>query len=61
MLTKADKISRTDLDKVAAATQKTLRNIPRAYPELIVTSSEKGLGIDILRATVARLMRDHAR
>jgi GTP-binding protein len=31
------------------------RKHPAAYPELIVTSSEKGRGIDDLRAIIATL------
>lgn len=56
VLTKADKISHAELEKVTAATHKTLSKHPAAFPDLIVTSSEKDLGIDVLRATIARLL-----
>lgn len=57
VLTKADKISR-DLDgepvaRVVAATAEALRRRPAAHPEILVTSSEKGWGIDRLRAEIA--------
>lgn len=29
---------------------------PAAYPEMIVTSSEKGWGVDVLRAVIATLV-----
>jgi GTP-binding protein len=29
---------------------------PAAYPELILTSSEKGMGVETLRATIAGLI-----
>lgn len=55
VMTKADKISKAELDKNIAQTRETLSKHPAAYPELIVTSSEKGLGIETLRATIATL------
>lgn len=55
VMTKADKISKAELDKNIAQTREALSKHPAAYPELIVTSSEKGLGIETLRATIATL------
>ena len=55
VMTKADKISKVELDKNIAQTREALSKHPAAYPELIVTSSEKGLGIETLRATIATL------
>ncbi|MGE0054509.1 MAG: ribosome biogenesis GTP-binding protein YihA/YsxC [Hyphomicrobium sp.] len=60
VLTKADKVSRGELEKVAEATRQALGKHAAAYPEIIVTSSEKGTGIDILRGTIARLLMQHA-
>ncbi|MEZ5898610.1 MAG: ribosome biogenesis GTP-binding protein YihA/YsxC [Hyphomicrobiaceae bacterium] len=60
VLTKADKVSRAELEKVAEATRQALGKHAAAYPEIIVTSSEKGTGIDILRGTIARLLMQHA-
>ena len=52
VLTKADKIKRTDLDAVEARTIEEVRTRPAAHPEVLVTSSETGLGMDRLRAAV---------
>lgn len=55
VMTKADKISKAELDQNIDQTRMALSKHPAAYPELIVTSSEKGLGIETLRATIATL------
>lgn len=52
VLTKADKIKASELEKVIAATQAEARKHVAAYPEIHVTSSEKGLGIAQLRGAV---------
>jgi GTP-binding protein len=52
VLTKTDKIKASELDKVAEATAAEVRKHVAAYPELHLTSSEKGMGIDALRAAV---------
>jgi GTP-binding protein len=52
VLTKADKIKATDLAEVTVRTEAEARRHPAAHPEIIVTSSEKGLGMDRLRAAV---------
>ncbi|WP_425500895.1 ribosome biogenesis GTP-binding protein YihA/YsxC [Roseovarius faecimaris] len=56
VLTKADKINATTLEKTLAQTRKRLQNHTAAFPELILTSSEKGDGIPTLRATIAALI-----
>jgi GTP-binding protein len=55
VLTKADKVSRAELEQNIEQSRAALSKHPAAYPELIVTSSEKGLGIETLRATIATL------
>lgn len=55
VMTKSDKISKAELEKNIDQTRMALSKHPAAYPELIVTSSEKGLGIETLRATIAML------
>ncbi|HCO54886.1 MAG TPA: YihA family ribosome biogenesis GTP-binding protein, partial [Pelagibacterium sp.] len=55
VLTKADKLSEKDLGGVLEATARFIVKRPAAHPEIILTSSEKGLGIDTLRQEVARL------
>lgn len=52
VLTKADKIKASELEAVTAAVQAEARKHPAAYPEVHVTSSEKGMGIAELRAAV---------
>jgi len=52
VLTKADKIKASELAAVAERTAEEARKRPAAHPEIIATSSEKGLGIAELRAAV---------
>ncbi|HYJ53877.1 MAG TPA: YihA family ribosome biogenesis GTP-binding protein, partial [Allosphingosinicella sp.] len=52
ILTKADKIKASALAEVTARTEEEARKHPAAHPEIIATSSEKGLGMDRLRAAV---------
>ncbi len=53
VLTKADKVKEKDRDKVLAQVRTTLAKHPAAYPELVLTSAEKGTGIETLRAIIA--------
>ena len=55
VLTKADKLSTADQDKTLAQVRAALAKHPAAYPELVVTSSEKGAGIPTLRSIIAGL------
>jgi GTP-binding protein len=55
VLTKVDKISRADREAVIAQVQGALAKHPAAYPQIVVTSSEKGEGIKTLRALIATL------
>lgn len=55
VLTKADKVKASDRPAVLDQVRGAARRHPAAYPELVVTSSETGLGIDSLRAIVATL------
>lgn len=52
VLTKTDKIKASDLAAVQAATEVEARKHPAAHPQVIATSSEKGMGIAELRAAV---------
>jgi GTP-binding protein len=56
VLTKADKPGQGELARVLEAVKADLTKHPAAYPEMIVTSAEKGEGIDLLRAAIAALM-----
>jgi GTP-binding protein len=55
VLTKADKVKAAELEAVLDQVREAARRHPAAYPELVVTSSEKGRGIDDLRAIIATL------
>jgi len=55
VMTKADKPRGKDLDQAIANTRKVLARHPAAYPEIILTSSEKGDGLETLRATIATM------
>jgi GTP-binding protein len=52
VLTKTDKIKASELAKVREATETEARKHAAAHPEIIATSSEKGMGIAELRAAV---------
>ncbi|WP_230770208.1 ribosome biogenesis GTP-binding protein YihA/YsxC [Sphingomonas sp. Leaf4] len=52
VLTKTDKIKASELDAVYAAVAEEVRKRPAAHPDVISTSSEKGMGIAELRAAV---------
>ncbi len=53
VLTKADKPPARDLERVLAATGAALARRPAAFPGILVTSSETGRGIDVMRSVVA--------
>ena len=55
VLTKVDKINRTERTAVIEQVKGALAKHPAAYPEIVVTSSEKGEGIETLRALIATL------
>ena len=55
VLTKADKISAAAREKVLTQVRERLSKHPAAYPEIVLTSSEKGEGIPTLRAIIATL------
>jgi GTP-binding protein len=57
VLTKTDKIKVADLHKVIAATEAALADHPAAFPTALVTSSEKGAGLEELRATMAAILK----
>lgn len=52
VLTKADKIKASALEKVATDVAAEGRKHPAAYPHVHVTSAEKGMGIEELRAAI---------
>ncbi len=58
VLTKIDKISAAQFDRVQAETAAQLAKHPAAHPEIIATSAEKRLGIGDLRAAIVELIRN---
>lgn len=52
VLTKADKVKSAELDEVVRATVDEARRHPAAHPDIVLTSSETGLGIAELRTAV---------
>lgn len=56
VLTKADKVKLVDREKVLNQVRGELAKHPAAFPEMVLTSSEKGDGIEQLRAIIATLI-----
>ena len=55
VLTKSDKVKAAERDKVLEQVRGALAKHPAAYPEIVLTSSEKGDGIATLRSIIAHL------
>ncbi|WP_068311845.1 ribosome biogenesis GTP-binding protein YihA/YsxC [Polycladidibacter hongkongensis] len=55
VLTKADKIKPGQLARMKEATLDALKKRPAAHPVVLATSSEKGVGMDEVRATMLQL------
>ncbi|SFL54271.1 ribosome biogenesis GTP-binding protein YihA/YsxC [Shimia aestuarii] len=55
VLTKADKVKEKDREKVLKQVREKLSKHPAAFPEIVLTSSEKGDGLAELRAIIAGL------
>ena len=55
VMTKMDKLSRPEREKNLGQVRAALSKHPAAYPEIVMTSSEKGDGIETLRAIIAGL------
>ncbi|MFD3190990.1 ribosome biogenesis GTP-binding protein YihA/YsxC [Sedimentitalea sp. HM32M-2] len=56
VLTKADKVKAADRARVLDQVRTALARHPAAFPEIVMTSSEKGDGITTLRAIIAGLI-----
>ena len=59
VLTKADKVKPQHLAEVVATTRDALAEHPAAFARLIATSSQKGSGVEDLRAEIAALAAAH--
>jgi GTP-binding protein len=57
-LTKCDKVNQAEMEKRIDAIAEELKSHVAAHPNLIVTSSVKGEGIESLRAALAALVRE---
>ena len=55
VLTKIDKISDTKINEIVKATKDEIAKHAAAYVRILITSSEKNIGIDDLRAEIALL------
>lgn len=55
VVTKADKVKEAERAKILDQVRGALAKHPAAYPEIVVTSSEKGWGIPTLRSIIATL------
>jgi len=58
VLTKADQVKATELEKNIAETTAALAKHPAAFPEVLVTSSRSGAGMPELRAAMVRLLKE---
>jgi GTP-binding protein len=60
VLTKVDKIKAYALDALIEGTAKSIKSHAAAFPEVIATSSEKGIGIAELRAAIAKILAERS-
>jgi GTP-binding protein len=58
ILTKCDKVNQAEMEKRIGAVTEELKSHVAAHPDLIVTSSVKGDGIESLRAALAALVSE---
>ncbi len=58
VLTKADRVKSSDLERRVTETTVALAKRPAAFPEILVTSSHDGTGMPQLRAAIVRVMRE---
>jgi len=56
VLTKLDKVKGKDRENILGQVRSNLQKHPAAFPEIILTSSEKGWGIQTLRSVIAMLV-----
>ena len=60
VLTKADQLKATELQKRIAEVEAALAKRPAAFPQVLPTSSREGQGIPELRAAIARLKAERS-
>jgi GTP-binding protein len=59
VLTKGDALKAADKQFMTEATYDEIKRRPAAFPEVLLTSSEKGEGIPELRAAIGRVLAEH--
>lgn len=57
ILTKIDKISRKDQEIVLKKTEETAKKHVACYPEILMTSSEKNIGIEAVRSQFLKVLK----
>lgn len=57
VLTKLDKLKVADREKIILKTSKDAKTFIACHPEILATSSEKGWGLELVKAEVASLVR----
>jgi GTP-binding protein len=60
VLTKADQVKKSELEKTFEDVRTELRTHPAAFPEVLVTSSRTGDGMAELRAAMVRLLSERS-
>jgi GTP-binding protein len=60
VLTKIDKIKAPGIERLCEETLSAIAKRPAAFPEIVATSSEKGHGLEQLRADIATITGFHA-
>ena len=58
VLTKADQVKKSELEKHVADTAAALAKRPAAFPEILITSSREGSGMPELRAAIVRVVKE---
>ncbi|MGB0967466.1 MAG: GTP-binding protein, partial [Halocynthiibacter sp.] len=56
VMTKMDKVKAGEREKTLNQIRKELQKHPAAFPEIVMTSSEKGIGIETLRSIISTLI-----
>jgi GTP-binding protein len=58
VLTKADEMKKGEIEARLLATREALKKRPAAHPDVLLTSSETGAGIEALREAIALLLNE---
>ncbi len=58
VMTKSDKVNKTELAKNIRNVEMVMKKHTAAYPELIVTSSQKNIGVEEVQAQIATMLND---